>query len=182
MTGRSGGGGIGNGPISAFVDALGIGVEVRVLDYAEHAMSAGADAKAASYLECQIGEQTLWGVGIDANTTTASLKAISARQPRLPLTFRLPCSPPARPRVAGASCPGPGERVRAAVATAYRPSAARGASRPRPGGPPVRAPTGVTARHLSFRARPLPPGAAAAGSRSWKRRLSAGAWARSSMP
>ncbi|MFF3668262.1 2-isopropylmalate synthase [Microtetraspora malaysiensis] len=73
--------GVGNGPISAFCDALrGIGVDVRVLDYTEHAMSAGADAKAASYVECEVafegGSQTLWGVGIDANTTTASLKAI----------------------------------------------------------------------------------------------------------
>ncbi|MFD0887404.1 2-isopropylmalate synthase [Streptosporangium algeriense] len=69
--------GVGNGPISAFCDALsGIGVQVRVLDYAEHAMSAGTDAKAASYIECEVGGQALWGVGIDANTTTASLKAI----------------------------------------------------------------------------------------------------------
>ncbi len=74
--------GVGNGPISAFCDALSrIGIEVRVLDYNEHAMSAGADAKAASYVECEVGDssgasQVLWGVGIDANTTTASLKAI----------------------------------------------------------------------------------------------------------
>ncbi|MER5421797.1 2-isopropylmalate synthase [Streptosporangium roseum] len=69
--------GVGNGPISAFCDALaGIGIQVRVLDYAEHAMSAGTDAKAASYIECEIGGEALWGVGVDANTTTASLKAI----------------------------------------------------------------------------------------------------------
>ncbi|MEV0418856.1 2-isopropylmalate synthase [Streptosporangium canum] len=69
--------GVGNGPISAFCDALaGIGIRVRVLDYAEHAMSAGTDAKAASYIECEIGGEALWGVGVDANTTTASLKAI----------------------------------------------------------------------------------------------------------
>ncbi|MGJ6960715.1 2-isopropylmalate synthase [Streptosporangium sp. G11] len=69
--------GIGNGPISAFCDALAkVGVKVRVLDYAEHAMSAGTDAKAASYIECEIAGQTLWGVGIDSNTTTASLKAV----------------------------------------------------------------------------------------------------------
>ncbi|GII89985.1 2-isopropylmalate synthase [Sinosporangium siamense] len=70
-------GGKGNGPISAFCDALsGIGVQVRVLDYTEHAMSAGTDAKAASYVECEVQGQVLWGVGIDSNTTTASLKAI----------------------------------------------------------------------------------------------------------
>ncbi|MDP9861381.1 MULTISPECIES: 2-isopropylmalate synthase [Streptosporangium] len=69
--------GVGNGPISAFCDALSsIGTQVRVLDYAEHALSAGTDAKAASYIECEIGGEPLWGVGIDANTTTASLKAI----------------------------------------------------------------------------------------------------------
>ncbi|MFC4059474.1 2-isopropylmalate synthase [Planomonospora corallina] len=69
--------GTGNGPISAFCDALAsVGVQVRVLDYAEHAMSAGSDAKAASYVECQVGDQVLWGVGIDGNTTTAALKAI----------------------------------------------------------------------------------------------------------
>ncbi|MGW4424046.1 2-isopropylmalate synthase [Streptosporangium sp. NPDC004631] len=69
--------GVGNGPISAFCDALsGIGIQVRVLDYAEHAMSAGTDAKAASYIECEVAGRALWGVGIDANTTTAALKAI----------------------------------------------------------------------------------------------------------
>ncbi|MEV4746749.1 2-isopropylmalate synthase [Streptosporangium sp. NPDC049248] len=69
--------GVGNGPISAFCEALArVGVEVRVLDYAEHAMSAGTDAKAASYIECEIAGQALWGVGIDANTTAAALKAV----------------------------------------------------------------------------------------------------------
>jgi 2-isopropylmalate synthase len=69
--------GLGNGPISAFVDALApIGVDVRVLDYQEHAMSAGGDAKAAAYVEAQVGGTVLWGVGIDANIITASLKAV----------------------------------------------------------------------------------------------------------
>jgi 2-isopropylmalate synthase len=69
--------GIGNGPISAFVGALAtIGVQARVLDYNEHALSAGSDAKAAAYVECQVGDKVLWGVGIDANTVTASLKAV----------------------------------------------------------------------------------------------------------
>jgi len=69
--------GTGNGPIAAFVDALAdVGYHVRVLDYAEHAMSAGGDAKAAAYLECEAGGRTLWGVGIDANIVTASLKAV----------------------------------------------------------------------------------------------------------
>ena len=69
--------GNGNGPIAAFVDALStIGHDVRVLDYAEHAMSSGGDAKAAAYLECAIDGQVLWGVGVDANILTASLKAV----------------------------------------------------------------------------------------------------------
>jgi 2-isopropylmalate synthase len=67
----------GNGPIAAFVAALGeVGVQVQVLDYAEHALSAGGDATAAAYVECAVGDQTLWGVGIDPSITTASLKAI----------------------------------------------------------------------------------------------------------
>ena len=69
--------GRGNGPIAAFCAALdGYGIDVRVLDYAEHAMSAGGDATAASYLECAVGGQVLWGVGIDPSITTSSLKAI----------------------------------------------------------------------------------------------------------
>jgi 2-isopropylmalate synthase len=74
--------GTGNGPISAFCDALkGLGVNLQVLDYYEHAMSSGGDAKAASYLECEIqsgsnAKSIYWGVGIDPSTTTASLKAI----------------------------------------------------------------------------------------------------------
>jgi 2-isopropylmalate synthase len=69
--------GSGNGPIAAFVTALaGVGIDVRVLDYAEHALSAGGDAKAAAYLECAVGDRVLWGVGVDPNIVTASLKAV----------------------------------------------------------------------------------------------------------
>jgi 2-isopropylmalate synthase len=69
--------GVGNGPISAFCDALGsLGIAVRVLDYTEHALSAGSDAQAAAYVECDVGGQTRWGVGIDTNTVTASLRAV----------------------------------------------------------------------------------------------------------
>jgi 2-isopropylmalate synthase len=69
--------GIGTGPIEAFTSALGgVGIEVRVLDYAEHALTAGEDAKAAAYVECQIGDLVLWGVGVDANIVTASLRAV----------------------------------------------------------------------------------------------------------
>ncbi|KUJ70670.1 2-isopropylmalate synthase [Streptomyces albus subsp. albus] len=69
--------GSGNGPISAFIDALAaIDVDARVLDYQEHTMSEGASAQAASYIECAIDGKVLWGIGIDANTTRASLKAV----------------------------------------------------------------------------------------------------------
>ena len=69
--------GHGNGPIAAFGNILNAyGVDVRVLDFHEHALSAGGDASAAAYLECAIGGDVYWGVGIDPNTTTASLKAV----------------------------------------------------------------------------------------------------------
>jgi 2-isopropylmalate synthase len=69
--------GSGNGPISAFFNALeSIGIDVRLLDYQEHTMSEGASAQAASYIECAIDDKVLWGIGIDANTTRASLKAV----------------------------------------------------------------------------------------------------------
>jgi 2-isopropylmalate synthase len=69
--------GVGNGPISAFCDALAsVGVHARVLDYSEHALTAGTDAQAAAYVECEIGGQVFWGVGIDTNTATASMRAV----------------------------------------------------------------------------------------------------------
>ncbi|HET7277569.1 MAG TPA: 2-isopropylmalate synthase [Dermatophilaceae bacterium] len=69
--------GVGNGPIAAFIDALGsFGIDVRVLDYHEHALSAGGDAKAAAYLECAVGDRVLWGVGLHSSIVKASLTAI----------------------------------------------------------------------------------------------------------
>ena len=69
--------GEGNGPIAAFVTALaGRAARVEVLDYAEHALSTGEDAVAAAYVECMVGDDVLWGVGIDPSITTASFKAI----------------------------------------------------------------------------------------------------------
>ena len=76
LTGR------GNGPIAAFCDAVspvdlgGGGAKVRVLDYAEHALTAGQDSEAASYLEIEIGDTVLWGVGVSGSTTQASLRAV----------------------------------------------------------------------------------------------------------
>ncbi|CAB4632797.1 unannotated protein [freshwater metagenome] len=69
--------GNGNGPISAFLSILGAqGVETRLLDYIEHTMSAGGDAQAASYIELDVAGKTLWGVGIDSDIATSSLKAV----------------------------------------------------------------------------------------------------------
>jgi 2-isopropylmalate synthase len=83
--------GTGNGPIAAFVSAIGELADdevskgsvlfenrndIRVLDYHEHALSSGGDALAAAYVECAVGDQILWGVGVDANIVTASLKAV----------------------------------------------------------------------------------------------------------
>jgi 2-isopropylmalate synthase len=69
--------GQGNGPIAAFTAGLApLGWDVRVLDYAEHALSAGGDARAAAYLELQIGDRILWGVAVDENIVTASLHAV----------------------------------------------------------------------------------------------------------
>jgi 2-isopropylmalate synthase len=79
MAGRSFGvRGTGNGPIDAFVEGLGAecGETIRVLDYHEHAIGGGANAQAVAYLELRVGEKTLFGVGMDSNIVSASLKAI----------------------------------------------------------------------------------------------------------
>jgi 2-isopropylmalate synthase len=69
--------GVGNGPISAFCAALAsIGVDIRVLDYAEHALTEGTDAQAAAYVEVALGGRVFWGVGIDTNTASASMRAV----------------------------------------------------------------------------------------------------------
>ncbi|WP_116113415.1 2-isopropylmalate synthase [Austwickia chelonae] len=69
--------GHGNGPIAAFIDGLrGYGIDVRVLDYSEHALSSGGDARAASYVECAVGDRVLWGVGLHNSIVNASFMAI----------------------------------------------------------------------------------------------------------
>jgi len=69
--------GNGNGPIAAFVAVLAErGFDVTVYDYVEHALSSGGDAQAAAYVELQVDGERLWGVGIDGDISTASLKAI----------------------------------------------------------------------------------------------------------
>jgi 2-isopropylmalate synthase len=84
--------GHGNGPIAAFLSVLREqGVDVTLYDYVEHTLSASGDAEAAAYVELQVDGERLWGVGIDGDISTASLKAIvsgvnrsiRARQPEL---------------------------------------------------------------------------------------------------
>src|SRR6201999_2543792 len=73
--------GEGTGPIDAFINGLNAQLDssVRVLDYHEHSIASGADAKAVAYLELRIGDaMTVFGVGIDANIVSASLKAIAS--------------------------------------------------------------------------------------------------------
>ena len=77
--------GKGNGPIAAFVHALQVdlGIEIEVLDYAEHAVSAGTDATAVAYVEARDETNTKWGVAVDASILTASLKAVVSAINRL---------------------------------------------------------------------------------------------------
>jgi 2-isopropylmalate synthase len=71
--------GVGNGPIDALSNALsGVDVRVRVLDYAEHALSSGGDAQAAAYVEAEVDGDVRWGIGIDQNIVTASLRAVAS--------------------------------------------------------------------------------------------------------
>ena len=68
---------VGNGPVAAFLSVMaGQGHTIRLFDYVEHALSASGDALAAAYVELEVDGQTLWGVGIDGDISTASLKAI----------------------------------------------------------------------------------------------------------
>jgi len=67
----------GNGPIAAFLNIMAEqGIDVTLYDYVEHALSAGGDAYAAAYVELNVNGVRLWGVGIDADISTASLKAV----------------------------------------------------------------------------------------------------------
>jgi 2-isopropylmalate synthase len=69
--------GTGNGPIAAFLGLMAEqGVDVKLYDYVEHALSASGDALAAAYVELNVNGKRLWGVGIDADISTASLKAV----------------------------------------------------------------------------------------------------------
>jgi len=77
--------GEGQGPIAAFVHSLqkDLGVDIEVTDYAEHAVSAGADANAVAYVEARTDEGIRWGVGMDQSILAASLKAVLGAVNRL---------------------------------------------------------------------------------------------------
>jgi 2-isopropylmalate synthase len=77
--------GQGNGPIAAFVHALqtDLALDVEVVDYVEHAIAAGADAKAVAYVEVRGADAVTWGVGVDDSTTNASLAAVLSAVNRL---------------------------------------------------------------------------------------------------
>jgi len=71
--------GSGTGPLAAFIAALqtGLGIDLEVVDYSEHAVSAGTDAQAAAYVETQVADgEVRWGVGLDESILTASLRAV----------------------------------------------------------------------------------------------------------
>jgi 2-isopropylmalate synthase len=71
--------GDGNGPISAAVNALSRAgwADLDIVDYHEHALGTGADTQAAAYVECRLADgRTVFGVGVDADITTASIKAV----------------------------------------------------------------------------------------------------------
>jgi 2-isopropylmalate synthase len=69
--------GVGNGPIAAFLAVMAEqGHDIKLYDYVEHTLSEGGDALAAAYVELQVGDKRLWGVGIDGDISTASLKAV----------------------------------------------------------------------------------------------------------
>jgi 2-isopropylmalate synthase len=70
--------GAGNGPIDALVDAFArsFGIEIRIRDYHEHALSAAADATAVAYIEAEIDDEPVWGVALHPSIVTASLRAV----------------------------------------------------------------------------------------------------------
>jgi 2-isopropylmalate synthase len=70
--------GAGNGPIDALVDAFNgrFGIAIQIRDYHEHAISTGADATAAAYIEADVDGDLVWGVGLHPSIVTASLRAV----------------------------------------------------------------------------------------------------------
>ncbi|MFD4629681.1 2-isopropylmalate synthase [Streptomyces sp. NPDC058284] len=71
--------GVGNGPLSAFVDALAAaGIDVGILDYAEHAVAEGGGSEAVAYVRCRVGDVERWGAGLDTSVLTASVRAVLA--------------------------------------------------------------------------------------------------------
>ena len=86
----------GNGPVDAFVHALreGIGADVHVLAYHEHAIGSGEDATAVAYVQLRAGTRSVYGAGLDPNIVTATLKAVVAAVNRACAQGSLALAPP----------------------------------------------------------------------------------------
>ncbi len=99
--------GAGTGPIDAFVEGLSraTGQSVRVLDYHEHAVGSGAHVQAVAYLELRVGQQTVFGVGMDANIVSASLKAIISGFQRAQPGEKTDAPSQTSPQIKEAACP-----------------------------------------------------------------------------
>jgi 2-isopropylmalate synthase len=97
--------GIGNGPISAFVAALGavLGTTLAVSDYSEHALGEGADASAVAYVEVRAGGHATFGVGVHRSIVTASLNAVLSALNRLDRRFGVVSAAPRHPEAPGIS-------------------------------------------------------------------------------
>ena len=84
--------GVGNGPLAAFVDALQqLDIDVSIVDYQEHAITAGFDADAAAYVECEVNGTPVHGAGIASSISVASLRAVVSAVNRA-LTGRSPAA------------------------------------------------------------------------------------------
>ena len=98
--------GAGTGPIDAFVEGLSLttGQNVRVLDYHEHAIGSGAHVQAVAYLELRVGQQTVFGVGMDANIVSASIKAIISGFQRAQVIEKTHAQSQTSPQIKEATC------------------------------------------------------------------------------
>ena len=98
--------GAGTGPIDAFVEGLSLttGQNVCVLDYHEHAIGSGAHVQAVAYLELRVGQQTVFGVGVDANIVSASIKAIISGFQRAQVIEKTHAQSKTSPQIKEATC------------------------------------------------------------------------------
>jgi 2-isopropylmalate synthase len=120
--------GVGNGPIAALVDAFarGCNVEVSLREYHEHALSAAADATAAAYIEADVDDEPVWGVGLHPSIVSASLRAVVNAVNRAVAQRRLVVGTTARIGAASVEKPYDAERSAGGPPTRARTSASRG--------------------------------------------------------